>query len=1111
MRIPRLLPFILSVAIFAASSPCWAGTDSWTPLGPTGGYVQSLAFDSTNPSTSYAGFQFGGVYRTTNGGNSWIVTLADTDIWEVYSLATHPTNSSIVFAGTDKSMYRSTNGGGSWSPNGPLGIKGIAFSLATPSTMYVGGEQGVFKSTNDGANWTLTAYNPLITHVTALAVHPVDTAILYAGTEEGLFRSTDSGANWTAIETGLTSTYVNSLAVDTTNPSTVYVCFLSGLFKSTDAGDTWFRPATVWQVNDAQTVHTHPSLPDTVFIRGGYHTYTIWKSTDGGTTWQSGGLQDKADCFTLAPSNPLNLMAGTNGVSRSTNGGTSWTRGDTGLNAHLVYDLAMNPAQHDVFYVCALGGIYKTTNGGSTWTLPDPVYGPVGYTVLSLAPSQPSTLYAAASGGICRKTTDGGASWQGLNTGITQDIMCAAIHPTIPTTVYLGTRWGSIRASTDGGSSWQTLNSGLNSTIVNDIGIVTAEPSTLYAATNAGVCKSTDGGQQWTPLGGGLPSQSFRAIRTTSTIHTVFAATLSGLYRTTNGGASWSQINPGQSFAGINEIEMDPGNPQSLLVGCNGGVYRSTNGGTSWQQVNEGLLLQDVRAIRVDPFDSQNVYIGVFGGSVWKRTWEVIAPPPDRDELIALYNATGGDQWVNRDGWKTPPLHTDGFAMPGTEGGWFGVTVSGGRVTALALHANRLSGSLPAAIGGLDQLQGLDMGANCVTGWVPSSMAGLSHLSSLDLGYNGLRATGSALRSFLAAWDPDWETTQTIPPEGVQVNPVDEHRLSLSWTPVAYVQDPGGYRVLASASSAGPYSLAVTVDGKQTASCEILGLTAGQKRYYRIQTYTVPHALNPFEVQSVGSDPVIGTTICFAVIITSPPVGQSWVSSGDRLTLRVAASGSQPLVFQWYLGAAPDTSTPVAYSDQNTFKTPALTQSALYWVSVMNPCGQADSSTAVITVVPNCENPAVPILHAPGSARSGVDYAIYWSPTSAMGRYELEESTAPDFTGAVSQETDGTGVIVLHAPDVETAYYSRVRAVQDCGDERFRSAWSPARVTLIGPATSDAGDLNGDGVVDESDALLLAHLLAENIPSSAPADLDGDGRTTALDLQLLELRLIGLF
>ena len=50
---------------------------------------------------------------------------------------------------------------------------------------------------------------------------------------------------------------------------------------------------------------------------------------------------------------------------------------------------------------------------------------------------------------------------------------------------------------------------------------------------------------------------------------------------------------------------------------------------------------------------------------------------PQRQALIALYNATGGDSWTNNSGWKTAPLYPDGFALPGTEGTWYGLTVGG--------------------------------------------------------------------------------------------------------------------------------------------------------------------------------------------------------------------------------------------------------------------------------------------------------------------------------------------------------------------------------------------------------------------------------------------------
>ena len=45
-------------------------------------------------------------------------------------------------------------------------------------------------------------------------------------------------------------------------------------------------------------------------------------------------------------------------------------------------------------------------------------------------------------------------------------------------------------------------------------------------------------------------------------------------------------------------------------------------------------------------------------------------PASERAALIALYNATNGDNWSINRGWKTPPLHSDGFAMPGTEDNW---------------------------------------------------------------------------------------------------------------------------------------------------------------------------------------------------------------------------------------------------------------------------------------------------------------------------------------------------------------------------------------------------------------------------------------------------------
>jgi len=82
-------------------------------------------------------------------------------------------------------------------------------------------------------------------------------------------------------------------------------------------------------------------------------------------------------------------------------------------------------------------------------------------------------------------------------------------------------------------------------------------------------------------------------------------------------------------------------------------------------------------------------------------------PELDRAGLIALYNSTNGDSWSDNGGWKNPPLHEYGFALPGTECVWYGVVCTGDSVTVLNLFDNQLTGSIPAELGNLTSLHTL--------------------------------------------------------------------------------------------------------------------------------------------------------------------------------------------------------------------------------------------------------------------------------------------------------------------------------------------------------------------------------------------------------------------
>ncbi len=140
-------------------------------------------------------------------------------------------------------------------------------------------------------------------------------------------------------------------------------------------------------------------------------------------------------------------------------------------------------------------------------------------------------------------------------------------------------------------------------------------------------------------------------------------------------------------------------------------------------------------------------------------------PAIEREALIAFYEATYGDSWHENNGWKTPPLHSDGFAMPGTERNWYGITITYDHVTSievggtqaggyippeianlknlknLGLFLDYLSGNIPPELGNLTNLECLRLSANSLNGSIPASLGNLTKLRYLELDNNCLAGT----------------------------------------------------------------------------------------------------------------------------------------------------------------------------------------------------------------------------------------------------------------------------------------------------------------------------------------------------------------------------------
>jgi len=232
-------------------------------------YVRGgLAVNPVTPTILFAGDYYGGlsragVYRSTDGGDSWEVVLRDANI---EALLVHPLTPTLVFAGDrEDGLYHSTDGGDSWSSTSPLTmhVQALAAAPTPPGLIYVGAGSDLYVSANSGISWTLAS--TLSSTVESLAVHPTTPTLLYAGTRRhGVWRSTDGSTTWVTQTAGLPSNaWVTSIAIHPITPTTVYAGVWQGqVYHSADGGDTW---EDLGYLGNVEAVLIHPIAPSVIY------------------------------------------------------------------------------------------------------------------------------------------------------------------------------------------------------------------------------------------------------------------------------------------------------------------------------------------------------------------------------------------------------------------------------------------------------------------------------------------------------------------------------------------------------------------------------------------------------------------------------------------------------------------------------------------------------------------------------------------------------------------------------------------------------------------------------------------------------------------------------
>lgn len=218
------------------------------------------------------------------------------------------------------------------------------------------------------------------------------------------------------------------------------------------------------------------------------------------------------------------------------------------------------------------------------------------------------------------------------------------------------------------------------------------------------------------------------------------------------------------------------------------------------------------------------------------------------------------------------------------------------RLYHLYLWDNRLSGTLPASFGNLSELYQLYVQGNALSGPLPTELQGMTGLNAVNLRWNRLWSEDPALTAFLDAKSTyDWQETQTLAPTDVAAGAPSETSVSLSWTPITYKWDDGGYDVYYSTTSGGPYAFSGSTVDKWESSLAIEGLAPNTTYFLVVRTRTEPHVNNKSRLVSDPSTEVnvttLGEPVDPEVEVTAFDAG-----NGDHFGHAVALSGTTLVV-----------------------------------------------------------------------------------------------------------------------------------------------------------------------------------------------------------------------
>jgi photosystem II stability/assembly factor-like uncharacterized protein len=534
------------------------------------------------------------------------------------------------------------------------------------------------------------------------------------------------------------------------NPNVVYVATASGgLWKTTNGGMSWtpiFERQNTISIGD---IALEPNNPDVIYVGTGESNTRnsvsfgdgVYKSTDGGKTWQHLGLKDseRISRIVINPVNTNMVYVGAlghaygpneeRGVFMSTDGGKTWQKTLYIDNKHGVADLDIDPSNPNILYAAMWhferkpwthtsgsenGGVFKSVDGGRTWTkLTNGLPKLLGRIGVKVAPSNPNVVYVMVESkeGALYRSEDRGERFRMVskesNSIVSRGFYYTdlRIDPTDENRVYaIASR---LSVSIDGGKTFRRISNRTHGDY-HTLWIDPQNPSRLWQGQDGGIAVSYDRGENWEAITN-IPLGQYYQLFADNRQPFYYVTgglqdngTWTGPSRTREGGIlnpHWRTVSGGDGYFAI----IHPTDPDLYLSESQGGNVVRTDMRLAEQQVaviqprrNDGGPVKDLKhrfnwntPLVLSAFEHNTVYCGsqfVLKSTDFGKTWDIISPDLTTNDPEKQKDA-GGPVWTEN---TTAEYHCSiislaespikaGVIWVGTDDGNLQMTADGGK------------------------------------------------------------------------------------------------------------------------------------------------------------------------------------------------------------------------------------------------------------------------------------------------------------------------------------------------------------------------------------------------------------------------------------------------